>query len=422
MTQARASQTAAAGTPLAGAAIDQRELLDDLEQLARIGATGDGGVHRPAFSSADFEARDWVEAKMRNLGMSVRRDEAANSIAALPGSERQLPVVATGSHTDTVPHGGRYDGALGIVAALACVRAIRRAGIVLRHSLELINFAAEEAAVSPGTFGSRAMAGLIAPEHLRHTAWDGKPLADHLRDAGIDPDSLRQAARPATSLGAYVELHIEQGTVLEERRAEIGIVEGIVGIRRYTVTVQGVAAHAGTAPMDKRQDALVDAASFVLDVRRIALEQVVTATVGSLIVSPGASNVVPGRVELSIDLRSLDERHLDSAEAELNAQIARRHGRLERVSAKPPVQASPLIMECVREVCSTLGFSATTLPSGAGHDAGPMASLAHQGMIFVPSEGGISHSPHERTSALACQQGAEVLLRTLLLLDRSDLG
>jgi N-carbamoyl-L-amino-acid hydrolase len=422
MTQPRARQSAAPRGRFAGAAIDQRELLDDLEELARIGATGDGGVHRPAFSPIDFEAREWVEAKMRDLGMSVRRDEAANSIAALAGSKRQLPVLATGSHTDTVPHGGRYDGALGVVAGLACVRAIQRAGITLRHSLELINFAAEEATVAPGTFGSRAMAGLIAPENLRYTAWDGKPLADHLRRAGIDPDSLQQAARAAPSLAAYVELHIEQGTVLEERGAEIGIVEGIVGIRRYTATVKGVAAHAGTTPMQKRQDALVDAASFVLEVRRIGLEHEVTATVGNLVVSPGASNVVPGRVELFIDLRSLDERRLDVAEAELSDQIARRHGWLERISAKPPVQSSPRVIRCVREACSTLGFSATTLPSGAGHDAGPMACLAHQGMIFVPSEGGVSHSPHERTSALACHQGAEVLLHTLLLLDRSNLG
>ncbi|MDI3339971.1 MAG: Zn-dependent hydrolase [Sphaerobacter sp.] len=397
--------------------IDAAQLLSDLDALARIGATPEGGVSRIAFSPADLEARRWVEEAMRVAGMAVRRDPAGNSIGTYPGREPGLAPIALGSHTDTVPNGGRYDGALGVLAALACVRALHAAGQRLRHPVEVINFVAEEATMGGGTFGSRAMAGLFDPAALDHEAVDGRPVAEHLRRAAIDTAQVRTAARPAGSLAAYVELHIEQGGVLASAGIVIGAVEGIVGIRRYAVTFHGEANHAGTTPMDDRSDALVMAAPFILAVREIAVAHGIVGTVGTLRVSPGASNVIPGRVELTAEIRGLDEATLDAAEAALRARAEAAGAAFARMSAKEPVRSDPLIVASVEQTCQQLGLSCRRMPSGAGHDAMCMAALTRQGMIFVPSQRGISHAPDEYTAPEDCVNGARVLLGTLLALD-----
>ncbi|MHC4800479.1 MAG: hydantoinase/carbamoylase family amidase, partial [Planctomycetota bacterium] len=237
------------------------QLLRDLETLAQIGADPGGGLNRIAYNPADQEARAWVEAQMHAVGMTVRTDAAGNSIGLYPGNDPNLPSIAFGSHTDTVPNGGRFDGALGVLAALACVRALYEAGVHLRHPVEVINFVAEEATMSGGTLGSRAMAGFPDVTNIvSQPAWDGLPVADHLHTAGLDPATITQARRPKDSLAAYLELHIEQGGALEAAQVPIGVVEGIVGIRRYAVTFHGYTNHAGTTPMIGRQDALVMAA------------------------------------------------------------------------------------------------------------------------------------------------------------------
>ncbi|HEY7202385.1 MAG TPA: Zn-dependent hydrolase [Candidatus Dormibacteraeota bacterium] len=397
--------------------MDGASLLGDLDHLATIGADPGGGVSRVAYSTADVEARAWVRETMLGLGMQVRRDEALNVMGRYPGLEPRLKPLAVGSHTDTVPNGGRFDGALGVVGALACVRALAAAGVHLRHPVEVIDFAAEEATLGGGTLGSLAMTGRLQRGALTRPAWDGRPAAEHLRDAGLDPLSLSRAVRPGRCLAAYLELHIEQGGTLEAEGVPIGVVEGIVGIRRCAVTFAGQANHAGTTAMAGRRDALVMAAPFVLGVRDAAIAAGIVGTAGVLRVEPGAPNVIPGRVEVEAEFRGLDEAVLDRVEAELGALAERLGGEFARVSAKPPTSSHPLLVAAVEAACDALGLARRRMASGAGHDAMVIGERIPQAMIFVPSVGGVSHSPDELTPPERCVDGARVLLRALLELD-----
>lgn len=399
--------------------IDAERLLRDLTDLARIGATSEGGVHRVAFSPADQEGRAWVERVMREAGLSVRTDAAGNSIGSYPGQEGDLAPIALGSHTDTVPNGGRYDGSLGVLAAIACARALSAAGLLLRHPLEVLNFTAEEATMGGGTLGSRAMAGQYDPASAAQLAWDGRPAAEHLRAADLDPATISDAARPAGSLAAYVELHIEQGGTLEAAGIPIGVVEGIVGIRRYAVVFEGAANHAGTTPMAARRDALVLAAPFIPAVREVALAHGIVGTVGSLRVSPGASNVIPGRVELTAEIRGLDDVVLDRAETELVRLAETMGGRFTAMARKEPVAASAEVLSAVEVGCTDVGLPYRRMPSGAGHDAMSIVAITRHGMgmLFAPSRAGISHAPEEYTAPERCLDAARALLATLLALD-----
>ena len=336
--------------------IDAARLLADLEELGRIGATESGGVTRVAYSETDRAGRDWVAARLRELGLEVRTDPAGNLTGRLPGSA-DLPSLAVGSHTDTVPEGGRYDGALGVVAALACARAVVTGGLRLRHPLEVIDFACEEATMSGGTLGSRAMAGQWDHSIVDAPAWDGRPVRQHLVGAGLDPDRIAGAARPPGSLAAYLELHIEQGATLEQDAIDVGLVTGIVG------------------------------------------------TVGNLTVHPGASNVIPGRVDVTVEIRGMDEAVLDAAETELRGQAGMR-----LLSRKPPVACSPELLDAFERVAGRLALKSRRMPSGAGHDAMCVAALCPVAMLFVPSVGGVSHSPREFTSPEDCVNGAQVVL------------
>lgn len=396
--------------------INTDRLWQDLDTLARIGRGADGGVTRVAYSPADREGRAWVQAQMREAGLTVRTDAAGNTIGFYPG-QASLPPLALGSHTDTVPNGGRYDGSLGVLGALACVRALHAAGVRLRHPLELINFAAEEATMSEGTVGSQAMVGLLKPKLIHQLAWDGRPVSEHLREAGLDPTAITEARRPAGSLAAYLELHIEQGSSLETADIPIGVVEGIVGIRRYNAGFKGFANHAGTTPMAGRQDALVMAAPFITAVRDLAVRRGIVGTIGSLRVQPGAPNVIPGYVELDVETRSLRESELDEAEAELAGLAGQSGAEWRQVGRKPPVESDPRLLAALTSACEELGLPYRRMPSGAGHDAMCIAAIAPQAMLFVPSWGGISHSPQEFTSPEQCVNGARVLLAALLKLD-----
>jgi N-carbamoyl-L-amino-acid hydrolase len=397
--------------------VDAASLLGDLDHLATIGADPEGGVSRLAYSPADVHGRVWVRETMLGLGMEARRDEALNVMGRYPGLESRLKPLALGSHTDTVPNGGRFDGALGVAAALACVRALRDAGIRLRHPVEVIDFAAEEATLGGGTLGSLAMTGRLPPGVMQRPAWDGRPSAAHLRDAGLDPLALGRAVRPGRCLAAYLELHIEQGATLEAAGIPIGVVEGIVGIRRCAVSFAGRANHAGTTAMDGRRDALVMAAPFVLAVRDVAAAAGIVGTVGVLRVQPGAPNVIPGRVELEAEFRGLDEAVLDRVEADLTAAAERLGGELKRTSAKAPTRSHPALVAAVEAACDALGLARLGMPSGAGHDAMVIGERIPQAMVFVPSRGGVSHSPDEFTEPERCVDGARVLLRALLELD-----
>jgi beta-ureidopropionase / N-carbamoyl-L-amino-acid hydrolase len=397
--------------------IDQAAFFADLDKLNRFGSSDAPGISRVAFSPADMEGRAFLEGRLRELGLTVERDPAGNTVARLAGGE-DLPPLALGSHTDTVPQGGRFDGALGVVAAIACARALASTEAALRHPLEVINFVAEEATMAGGTLGSRAMSGLLEPASIDGPAWDGRPVREHLVAAGIDPDRLASAAREPGSLAAYLELHIEQGGILDDEELSLGVVEGIVGIRRYEAVFEGVANHAGTTPMAARRDALVMAAPFVGGVREVALAHRIVGTVGTLQVHPGAPNVIPGRVEVGCEIRSLEDAALDRAEEELQDLAAACGGRLRPISTKAPVRCSPEVLDVFVRSCQALGARWRTMPSGAGHDAMCMAAIARQGMLFVPSRGGVSHSPDEVTSPAHCLLGAQALLAALLELDR----
>ncbi len=403
--------------------LDGPRLLEELEALGKIGLGSSGGINRVAYSPADREARAWVQDRMRELGLNVTTDQAGNSIGVYPGEVPHLPPIGLGSHTDTVPEGGRYDGALGVVAAIACVRAVQRAGVRLRHPVEVINFAAEEATMAGATVGSRAMAGLLGHSAVEQVAWDGRPVAEHLRGAGLDPAKISEAQRPKGSLAAYLELHVEQGGMLEAARAPGGVVEGLVGIRRLAVTFHGFANHAGTTPMAARRDALVMAAPYILAVRNLAVSHGIVATVGTLSLQPGAPNVIPGRVELGLEIRALHELELDDAEGHLATQARHAGAEFRHVSSKPPVKSDPRLVEALTEACGELGLRFRRMPSGAGHDAMCIASVAPQAMLFVPSRGGVSHSRGEYTAPEDCVAGARVLLAALLKLDsRLDSG
>jgi beta-ureidopropionase / N-carbamoyl-L-amino-acid hydrolase len=395
--------------------IDPELLLQDIDQLATIGADPEGGVTRMAYTPADLLGRAWVAQQMRDLGMLVATDPVGNTIGRYSGL-RDIPCLMLGSHTDTVRRGGHYDGALGVLAGLACVRALRDAGVRLRHPVEVVNFAAEEATLL-GTLGSRAMIGDLSAEALSQPAYDGRSVAEHLQAAGFDPGQIPGATRPRDTIAAYVELHIEQGDQLELHGVPIGLVEGIVGIRRYHVTCHGQANHAGTTSMDRRQDALVAAAQIILAVRDHASAHGLVGTTGTIAAEPNVPNVIPGRVTLSCEIRGLDPQRLDLVEQALRQTADQLGATFQVLSEKAPVDSDPRLMDMIGQACDRLDLPYQRMPSGAGHDAMSIAQIAPQAMIFVPSIAGISHAPEELTTPEQCVTGARVLLETLLLID-----
>ncbi len=397
--------------------IDETRLMNDLEELGRIGLSPRGGLMRVAFSEADRVGREWVAMTMRDL-MDVHVDQAGNTIGRYPGIEPELKPIALGSHTDTVPDGGKYDGALGVLAAVACVRALSEAAVRLRHPVEVINFNSEEAAVAGGTFGSRAMAGMFDPSIFEQTTPDGRLIADIVQAAGIDPERVVEARRPKGDLAAYLELHPEQGGRLMDADIPIGVVDGIVGIRRYMATFHGYANHAGTTPMDQRRDALVAAAPFVLAVRSTAIVYRIVGTVGTVRVEPGASNVIPGRVDLSVEIRGMDEGVLDAAEGELRNLAQSSGADFQQISGKAAVASDIWLVDEIEAACRESGLPFLRMSSGAGHDAMCMEAITREAMLFVPSRGGVSHSPDEYTSPEHCAAGARALLAALLRIDQ----
>ncbi|MEM9776598.1 MAG: M20 family metallo-hydrolase [Chloroflexota bacterium] len=396
--------------------IDESQFLKDLEDLRQFGLQADGAVHRVGYSPTDLEARKWLNGRLRQLGLDPQTDAAGNSFALYPGLKK-LPPIGLGSHSDTVPYGGAYDGALGVVAALAVVEALHTAGVRLNHPLEWINFAAEEATMAGGTTGSQALAGIFNRAVLDKAAWDGRPVRQHLSEAGLIPENILYAARLAGSYAAFLELHIEQNDQLETAGLPIAIVDGFVGIRRYAVRFDGTANHAGTTPMASREDALVMSAPMIRFVRDLAVELGIVGTIGDFKVYPGAPNVIPERVEMIVEIRGLDAAVLDQAQTIIQKEAETLGGRFEPVVIKPPVDADKVVQDAIAAACANLNLKTLTMSSGAGHDAMNMALLCPQGMFFVPSKDGISHSKDEFTSAEDCTHGAEVLLETILQLD-----
>ncbi|HEY9627879.1 MAG TPA: Zn-dependent hydrolase [Coleofasciculaceae cyanobacterium] len=395
-------------------------LNQTLSQLAAIGQLSAGGVCRLAYSAEDLQARQQVQTWMEDAGMTVRIDAAGNMIGRYPG-QLELPALATGSHIDTVPTGGRYDGALGVLAGLEVVRSLHDQRIQLRHPLEVIVFTDEEG----GMIGSKAMAGTAPAQAAEYRRPDGSDIQDCLRQIGGDWSQLHQARRTSAEIAAYVELHVEQGGILEAEGKQIGIVEGIVSLHRCHITVLGRPNHAGTTPMHRRRDAMVAAAQVVTALNDIAVHtpggQV--ATIGYFNISPNAANIIPGRVEMEADIRDLSEPHIEALIAQLQAKITaiatatQTEITLERGMTIKPTLASPAIQAAIAQVCERLQLSACSMPSRAIHDAQEIGRFTEMGMIFIPSIAGVSHAEDEYSSPDQCIQGATVLLQTLLQLD-----
>lgn len=396
--------------------INRDQFFTDFEALRQIGLQADGAVHRVAYSEADLAARQWLKERLTQLGLTAVDDAVGNTIAHYPGTSDLAPI-GIGSHTDTVPMGGAYDGALGVVAALAVVEALHKANKRLRHPVELINFAAEEATMAGGTTGSQAMAGIFNLATLDKQAWDGQLVRHHLRAAGLDPAQIGTAERAVGSFAAFLELHIEQSQQLETTGADIAVVDSFVGIRRYGVRFDGQANHAGTTPMAERQDALVQAAPMISFINELAVELGIVGTIGRFQVYPGAPNVIPERVEMIVEIRGAETAVLDQARELIVQQASRLGGQAETVVEKPPVAADGIIQQAIRQACQKLDLTTHDMSSGAGHDAMNMGLLCPTGIFFVPSKAGISHSKDEYTSPEDCLNGAQTYLEAILALD-----
>ena len=393
-----------------------------LEQLANVGAQDDGSVCRRGFTKADGEGRQLVAQWMEEAGLSIRIDPAGNLIGRWNGEEPGLPALVTGSHIDTVPTGGHFDGALGVLAGLDVVRTLRATGRRLRHPLEVIAFADEESTM----VGCKGMTGTASADPADYTTSNGDPIAVNLERIGGHWPSLASARRDDKAIAAFLELHVEQGSVLESRGDAIGVVEGVVGQRRFSIQITGQANHAGTTPMDLRQDALVTAAEVVLAIETLAIRHPgdPVATVGRLQVWPNAANVVPGSVEMTVDLRDLSPQVLDELVNGLMQDLEAIGERRQcSIAIDPqfevaPTPADALVIEAIAASAADLGLRSSHLPSRASHDAQELGRRWPMGMIFVPSRGGLSHSAAEFTSAEQCRSGTAVLLEALLRLDQ----
>jgi N-carbamoyl-L-amino-acid hydrolase len=401
--------------------ISLRRLKSHIETLSRFGRNPGGrGITRSCWSPAHEEARAWLLDRMKEAGLATRVDPAGNTFGRLGSGG---PTVMTGSHIDTVPQGGPLDGALGVLAGLECLHAINEAGIKTRLPLTVAAWSDEEGRYG-SLFGSRAFTGKLDAKLVPgYRAADGERLVDAMARAGFDARKAHKAACDPRSLSAYVELHIEQGPHLEAARIPIGVVEGIVGIRRNRVTFVGEPDHAGTTPMAWRKDAFLGAAEYALRAREHVVGKGSGRSVtnfGRIELAPGVSNIVPARAELLHEIRELDPRilaRLDRQCLALGRAVARRRGLrvdVEPLSRNEPARCAPRVLQAVERAAAALRLKFKRMPSGAGHDAQNLASITQAGMLFIPSRGGRSHRPDEMSDWKAIERGANVLLHALL--------
>jgi hydantoinase/carbamoylase family amidase len=384
---------------------------------------GAGGITREVYTPTYASALEWVAERMRAAGLQTRLDVVGNLFGRWPGADPDAPIVLTGSHVDTTLNAGRYDGVLGVLGAIEAVRALRAAGVCPRRGIDLVAWAGEEPRFGTGCVGSRAAAGELEPADLdRLRDRDGTSMADALRTAGFEPDRLAQARIDPDSVHALVELHIEQGIVLETHGDPIGAVTAIAAPHDFRLTFRGAATHAGATPMGLRRDALAGAAEAMVALERLARESpsaTTVGTVGVLRLRPGAINVVPGEVELDVDIRDSD---LAAREQVVGAVVAAAREIAERrdldVAITPivedvPVLCDPRVVQASEAACRELGLACRRMTSGAYHDAMVLGRHVPVGMIFVPSAGGVSHHPDEYTAPEDLDRGVQVLAGTL---------
>jgi len=405
-----------------GMTANATRMEERIQRLSTFGANPVGGVSRVAFSQADLAGRDYIQKLMNTAGLQIRIDTGGNIIGRREGAVPGLPPIMTGSHIDSVPGGGNYDGDVGVIGAIEVAQLLHEHNARLRHPLEIVVFADEEG----GLVGSLVMTGRLEPAALDVVSHSGKTIRDGIRAIGGDPERLAQARRKPGDLKAFIELHIEQGAILDEANVDIGVVEGIVGIRWWDVTIEGMANHAGTTPMNRRRDAMLSASELTLAVNKVATStpgrQV--ATVGRIRADPGAPNVIPGKVVMSLEIRDLDAKKIEQVFDAVKAEASRIEKTREtpisfaeiKVSSEP-APTDERMRSIIAAAAKSLGLSYRLMPSGAGHDAQDMTHIAPTGMIFVPSVGGISHAPKEFTKPEDMANGANVLLKTVLAID-----
>jgi beta-ureidopropionase / N-carbamoyl-L-amino-acid hydrolase len=404
--------------------IDGQRLWDTLMETAQFGATAKGGICRLTLTDFDRQVRDWFRARCEELGCSVTTDEMGSMFARRPGKNNALAPIAMGSHLDTQPTGGKFDGVLGVLGALEAMRTLHETGYETNAPVEIVNWTNEEGSrFAPAMLASGVFAGVFTPDFAyARTDRDGKSFGEELQRIGYKGKEKAGARKFA----AMFELHIEQGPILEAEDRMIGIVQGVQGMRWYEVTVTGQEAHTGATPMRLRRNALLGAAHLIERIDAIALEHAPDAvgTVGMIENKPNSRNVVPGEVFFTVDFRHPDDNVLDIMEAKLRAALADILPPLQlsyteaRIWDSPAVKFAPELIECVRIGTAKAGYKSRDIISGAGHDAAYVARVAPTTMIFVPCLGGISHNEAESSTREECTAGAQVLLNAVLEFDR----
>ncbi|HEX5451095.1 MAG TPA: Zn-dependent hydrolase [Candidatus Limnocylindrales bacterium] len=416
------------GLPSEPVRADAVRIGEMLAQIARIGANPDGSISRISFTAAERQAHELVGGWLRELGLAVRTDAIGNTIAERPGADGRQGAIGVGSHLDSVPHGGRFDGIVGVVGAVELVRILADNGTSTRHPVRVVIFAGEEGArFGEPCIGSKAVAGDLANRDLgRMRDADGVSLAKALRTLGMDPAAVPGAAWRPDDWAAFMELHIEQARSLELEGLPIGLVDTVSGSTRLRLRIEGRADHSGGTPMDIRQDALAAAAEVVLAAERLAREphnRGARLTVGRLDVRPNSITTIPGEVILTIDIRDVDSDRQRGLAVEI-VRLARAHGErrgvavdVELIADTSPVVLPMWIRELTSRVCHELDVGYRVMTSGAGHDSQVVNAVVPAGMIFVPSRDGLSHVPEEWTSASDVARGVDVLTRSVLRLD-----
>jgi len=408
--------------------INQERLKSDIETLAKIGRDTDHGIYRMAFSPGDMAGREWFKQRIVEAGLELYEDGAANIYGRLAWDGGKASVM-TGSHLDTVPGAGHLDGALGVLSGLECLRRIKEENISLQRPLEVVSFSDEEGRFG-GMLGSQSITGRLTPESI-HKAIDlkGVSLTEAMQSCGYDAMEALHARRQPDSIHAYVELHIEQGPILDQMGFSVGVVDAIAGLFKWDVSLIGTPNHAGTTPMHLRNDAFAGLAEFHTQIQRLLDEngsERSVATIGRVSLSPGAANVVPGRVDFSLEVRDTEQRVLDELQGACRralSAIARRRNLMfefKVLSEIAPVKCSSGLVDQIKNVADTLKIPSLRMASGAAHDAQMLAGMTRAAMVFVPSKDGRSHSAAEWTDLRDIEKGANVLLNTLLRLAGDD--
>lgn len=403
---------------------NEQRIKTRIDELAKFGRDATGHGYRVGYSKGDIEGRAWFADLMRKAKLDVTIDEGGNITGKRKGSDPSLKPVAFGSHIDMVPDGGNYDGTLGSIGALEVIEVLNENNIVTKHPLEVIIFSNEEG----GTIGSKAIVGQLTADGMKQMTNSGLIVSDGIKAIGGNPDQIQKCIRKKGDLHAFLELHIEQGGILENEKLQVGVVEGIVGIVHWEVTIEGFANHAGTTPMNLRQDALLAASRLVVAtnevIRGVPGNQV--ANIGKLTLLPGAYNVIPGKVVLGLEIRDLSAQKIDTlfGEIEKRSAVIATDSKTKISFVRQPNESIPAmtdkkLQQIIDNQAKALGFKTKFMQSGAGHDSAEMAAIVPVAMIFVPSVGGISHSPKEFTKTEDMANGVNVLLQTVLEVDKT---